>query len=312
MTGEARASAPANWDRIPADHRKVVVGAIYVEREATAGLARLIDKLRTNRQFLREPSCILITGDTGTGKSRFLTRYHEAHPARRIGGRIRRPVLLAELPVRATMPGAATALLEGLGDPGANRGKLVDQTFRVQRLTKDQEVEAVLIDEFQHIVEASGERTINKVGDWLKQLAKSANVPLILAGMPNSAAVLDANKQFAGICPYRFVLDGFGKTTVAERKAFRQFLALIDAQLPFNHLSRLGEQIIADALFVATKGSLRQLARLLQEAAFHAIDRCAPSIETGDLAFGFQTVELLADLDHNPFDELDGTGTGRN
>lgn len=304
MPAEATGAEPADWDRVPADRRKAAVGAIYVEREATTGLARLIDRLRANRRFLPEPSCVFITGDTGTGKSRFLTRYHEAHPHRRIDGRIRRPVLLAELPVRATMQGAATALLAALGDPGAEKGKLVDQTFRVRRLLTEQAVEAVLLDEFQHIVEASGDRTINKVGDWLKQLAKATNVPLVLTGMPNSAAVLDANKQFAGICPYRFVLDGFGERTAAERKAFRQFLAQVDAQLPFNRLSNLGEQGIAASLFLATKGSLRQLARLLQEAAFHAIDRRSPSIEAEDLAFGFQAVELLADLTHNPFDEL--------
>lgn len=304
MSAEAAVADRADWGRVPSDRRKSAVGAIYVEREATTGLARLIDKLRANRRFLREPSCILITGDTGTGKSRFLTRYHEAHAPRRIDGRIKQCALLAELPVRATMQGAATALLKALGDPGAEKGKLIDQTFRVRRLVKEQNVEVVLLDEFQHIVEASGERTINKVGDWLKQLAKAANVPLVLTGMPNSAAVLDANKQFAGICPYRFVLDGFGERTTAERKAFRQFLALVDAQLPFDQLSSLGEQTTASALFLATRGSLRQLARLLQEAAFHAIDRCAPSIGAEDLAFGFQAIELLAGLTHNPFDEL--------
>lgn len=304
MAAEATTSRRTDWDLVPADRRKKLVGAIYADREATTGLARLIDKVRADRQFLREPSCILITGDTGTGKSRFLARYHEASQSRRIGGRMIQPLLLAELPVRATMQAAATALLEALGDPGANKGKLVDQSFRVQRLLQDQNVEVVLIDEFQHIVEASGDRTINKVGDWLKQLAKATNIPFVLAGMPNSTAVLDANRQFAGICPYRFVLGTFGDQTAAERKAFRQFLALIDAQLPFNHLSRLGEQVIANALFRATKGSLRQLVRLLQEAAFLAIERRAPSLEVKDFAFGFQAIELLADLTHNPFDDF--------
>ena len=53
---------------------------------------------------------------------------------------------LAELPVRATMQGAATALLKALGDPGAEKGKLVDQTFRVKQLIEEQDVEAVLFD----------------------------------------------------------------------------------------------------------------------------------------------------------------------
>ena len=307
MAGEPAATQQTDWNRVPVDRRKEIVGAIYAERETTNGLARLIDKVRADRRFLREPSCILITGDTGTGKSRFLVRYHEASPSRRVGGRMIRPVLLAELPVRATMQAAATALLEALGDPGANRGKLVDQSFRVQRLLRDQEVEIVLLDEFQHIVEASGDKTINKVGDWLKQLAKATNIPFVLTGMPNSVAVIDANRQFAGICPYRFVLDGFGRRTVAERKAFRQFLARIDEQLPFNDLSMLGEQAVATALFVATKGSLRQLARLLQEATFHAIHRGAPSVSIDDLAFGFQSIELIANLAGNPFGEHAGT-----
>ena len=49
---------------------------------------------------------------------------------------------------------------------------------------------------------------------------------------------------------------------------------------------------------------MRQLVRLLQEAAFLAIERRAPSLEVKDLAFGFQAIELLADLTCNPFDDF--------
>lgn len=292
-----------DWDTVPAERRKKLVGRIYIEREVTTGLAHLINRVRAERQYLDEPSCILIVGETGTGKSAFLKRYAGASVARRLGGRTIRPTVLVELPVRATMQAAAAEILQKLGDPGARKGNLIDQTFRAKHLLLEESVEVVLIDEFQHIIEASGDRTLNKVGDWLKKLSKDTNIPFVLAGTGNSTGVIDANRQFAGICPYRFRLDGFSNATGEERRAFREFIARFDAELPFNQLSRIAEPKTSQALLLATNGNMRQLVRLLKTAALHAIDRAAPSIGMEDLSFGFRSIELISGLPHNPFDD---------
>lgn len=297
-----------DWDRVPAEERKKLVGEIYIERDTTTLLKTVVDKVRSDRAYLPEPSCVLITGDTGTGKSTFLKHYVQDYPVDRgVPGRPRRPVIYVELSVRCTISDAATAILDALGDPGADVGKQSQRSRRVRHLLVEQGVEAVLIDEFQHIVEASGERTLNKVGDWLKQQAKATNIPFVLAGMPNAASVIDANKQFAGICPYRFELGKFEYGSKAEKLAFRKFLAVLDSNLPFNELSKFSDPLVAAKLFKASKGNLRQLSRLLQQAAFSAIARGAACVESVDLAAGYETIELMASLVGNPF--LDGSAT---
>ena len=113
--------------------------------------------------------------------------------------------------------------------------------------------------------------------------------------------MIGANSQFAGICPHHLSLGGFGYQTASERRAFRQFLATFDSMLPFNQLAMLGEQHTAQALFVATRGSLRPLVRLLREAAFCAIDRATPAIGSEDLALGFESIEAMVGGAQNPF-----------
>ncbi len=183
-------------------------------------------------------------------------------------------------------------------------GTLEKKSERVRIQMKLQQVEVVLVDEFQHIVEASGERTLNKVGDWLKQQAKMTGIPFVLSGLPNSKVVVDVNAQFARICPYRYHLGPFMWDDQASRKAFRMFIAEVDKQMPFNALSRLADIDLAKKLYDASEGSVGRLMLLIRKAAMGAIDRGAECIELGDLAFAFDRILApLSPLDENPFGE---------
>ncbi|WP_275552351.1 TniB family NTP-binding protein [Microvirga brassicacearum] len=126
-----------------------------------------------------------------------------------------------------------------------------------------QKVEVILIDEFHHVVEASGERTLNKVGDWLKQQSKRTNIPLVLTGLPHSASVLEINKQFARICPYRFSRASFDWQDSDRRRAFRLFLAQLDAELPFDDWSCLGDTDKARRIYLASDRHLGNLMLLV-------------------------------------------------
>ena len=295
-----------SWTKRPVDERKAIVGALYVPRDVTEEIREQIDTCREDARSLPEPTCVLVTGDSGTGKSSLLRSYLEAHPPRRVEGIMRRPVLMVELPVKATMLDAATAMLRAMEDPGAEKGTLDNRSHRVRTQLKLQGVEVVLIDEFQHIVEASGDRTLNKVGDWLKQQSKQTGIPFVLVGLSHSASVVDVNPQFGRICPYRFSLGPFRWDEQPNRVAFRRFLAELDSQLPFDELSRIADPDTARRLFLASDGSVSRLMLLIRKAAFYAIERDAPRIETVDLAAAYRRViEPLSHLDHNPFEDDD-------
>ncbi|CUW40084.1 conserved protein of unknown function(containing P-loop containing nucleoside triphosphate hydrolases domain,14-296) [Magnetospirillum sp. XM-1] len=294
--------ATTDWSKVPARDRKMIVGSVYVHRDLGNAIRAQIDENRESAPLFPEPHCILLTGESGSGKSSLLKSYLAANPPSRIDGVLRQPVLLLELPVKANMLGAATVMLRALNDPGSEIGTLEKKSERVRIQLKLQKVEVVFVDEFQHIVESSGERTLNKVGDWLKQQAKMTGIPFVLSGLPNSSVIVDVNAQFARICPYRYHLGPFKWDDQANRKAFRLFLAEVDKQLPFDMLTRLADVDLAQKLHLASEGSVGRLMLLIRKAAMCAIDRGAACVEMEDLAFAFDRILApLSPLDENPF-----------
>ena len=289
-----------SWAETDMAARRRALQDLFVQRAPTMALAELIDKVRADRDALSEPTCILITGDTGVGKSTFLRHYAAQHPPRRDAGCLVQPVIYEELQSETTILGAAKALLYRLEDPSCGKGGLADLTYRVHHQLGAQRVEVVLLDEFQHIVE-TGEITVNKVADWFKQVAKAANVPFVMAGMPTAARVIQSHEQFAGITPYRYTLDQFDYESQKGRNAFREFLALVDAKLPFDGVARFANKEDARALFDVTGGRLRPLMRLIKQAALHALDRGSTNVGPIDLAYGYDQIEPTHPAADNPF-----------
>lgn len=292
-------------DRPPAmlggGERKRLIKHLYVARDATEHIAGIIDTARENRILSDEPLCVLITGDTGTGKSAFLRNYASRTPMRRsASGNLIQPLVSIALDSAVTMIGAAQMILRELQDPSDGKGKLKDVTGRIRKLGKDEQVEAYLIDEFQHLID-TGSKTVSKVGDWIKQLAKSTNTPFIMVGMPDALRVVDGNPQFSGITPHRETLGMFRFEKDGERRIFRSFLAQVDAKLPFERVAGLGDPAIATALFMATGGNMRMLMTLIRQAAGHAVDRKVAAIGMTDLAYGYSQVEAISPLQDNPF-----------
>ena len=234
------------------------------------------------------------------GKTKFLRHYHAQNPARREAGCLVQPVIYAEFPGKITLIGAAKLLLETLEDPNNGKGNLSDLTYRVRHQLQAQKVEVLLLDEFQHIVE-TGDITLNKVADWFKQITKSTNVPLVMAGMPSSDRIIRGHPQFAGITPYRYTLGQFGFDSRQDRNAFREFLARLDAALPFDGIAGLADREWATFLFDASGGRLRPLIRLVKQAALHALDRGSASVGQIDLAYGFEQIEPADATMENPF-----------
>ena len=289
------------WSEISIDEKLIVIRDFYIYRDKTELIRRTIDECRRRRRFIPEPHCVLITGDTGTGKTSLLKQYLAENDPSRVHGVVNRPVVYMELPTRTTIRGAVTRLLRALGDPGADRGNQEARQYRAEILLKNENVEAVLIDEFQHIVEGKGRPTLNDVGNTLKQLSKASRVPFILAGMPDSIEVVNTNRQFGAICKFRYVMGPFVWDDGPGTTEFRQFLVNIDMALPFDNRSDLAGQKMAKRLFDSTMGNLRDLTFLIRIAAERAVSRNAPCIEMMDLAMAYTSEQATSNLPSNPF-----------
>lgn len=285
------------------EQRMIQVGKLYVERNVASAIFSTIDNLRERAKVLPEPSSLMVIGGTGMGKTTLLKTYLARNPQSLVENSIVRPVVYVSLPVKTTIRGAATALLQALEVPGADKGTLGDRTHLIERHLKIQKVEVVLVDETQHVVEASGEKNLPKVGDFFKDLSKKARVPFVLTGMPETKAIFEGNKQLKRLCRLENV-GPFTAETNEEFLAFRRFLVSVDKELPFGGTSRFGDPDMARRIFVATEGKICHVMSLIREAAMLAIEGGSERVQFEHLQQAFDSqLDSIVAIKHNPFDQ---------
>lgn len=312
-----------NWSTLPKEIRLEQVARIFVDRTSTQNIEKRLGKIRADRLIAAEPTCMIIMGETGVGKTTFLKRYRDMHGAeyRDENQNLVRPVFYFSLQARATPLTTAQQMVGALISPDAAKGSLKNLTDVVKHHLLAQRVELVICDEFQHIVKSGGTIATYQAAEWVKEVVKDTRVPFVMAGMPGKdggvAAIIETNDQLKSLTPFRTTISSFGYTTSGERSTFREFLADIDEELPFNEYSMLGDTSrrtesgdlglgISDAIYSVTHGFLRPLNLLLREAATLAIENDHSRIEPSDLRNAVEEIGELSDWCQgtNPFTEI--------
>jgi hypothetical protein len=284
------------------DERLALVGSLYVERDVADEVFGVIDHMRKRARVLTEPKSLMLIGDTGMGKTTLLKAYLEKNPSKLVDNCRVSPVVYVSIPVKTTIRGAATEILRVMEVPRYNKGNLDDRTHLVKSQLVAQKVEVILVDEMQHVVEASGAKSLPKVGDFFKDLSKKAKVPFVLTGMPATKEVVSQNDQLKRMCR----LKNIGPFTAAsgdEFLSFRRFLVKVDAQLPFSEQARLGDPDTARLIFAATQGKICHVMSLIREAAMLAIENGAHVVRMDHLSHAFDSqLDSVVPIDNNPFD----------
>lgn len=315
-----------DWNTIPRDKRLKLAAEIFVDRTSTLNIEKRLAKIRLDRLIAAEPTCMIITGETGVGKTTFLKRYRDRHGAeyRDANNNIIRPVFYFTLQARSTPLTTAQQMVSQLVSPAVAKGGLKGLTDLVKHHLSAQNVELVICDEFQHIVKSGGSISTYQAAEWVKEVVKDTRVPFVMAGMPGQdgvAAIIDNNDQLKSLTPFRTAIMPFQYETLGHRDDFRQFLANVDKKLPFNEFSYLGQPSqsteqgkmlggISDAIYSITRGYLRPLSLLLREAASIAIDNKHSRIQVSDLRDAVEELGLLSDWCQgiNPFTSMPDIG----
>lgn len=300
--------ALADWKKSSKFHRLSVIPTVFVERSSTMLIQDIIEDIRKDRQLLAEPSCMIITGRTGVGKTTFLKRYRDdfGAPSRDENQNQITPVLYISLPSRATPLTTAQELVKQLVGQDFAKGGLKGLTDLAKMHLIAQQVEVVLCDEFQHIVRSAGSIQTYQAAEWIKEVSKDTNIPFVMAGMSEVTSIVETNEQLKSITPYRVELTYFPYSKADQKKLFRDFLRTFDKALPFNEDSKLGSPDIADAIFSVTGGSLRSLNFLIRKSAELAIDADNEKIEIMDLYYATARILSGANIQGktNPFAAL--------
>lgn len=234
-----------------------------------------------------DPDCLLLTGDTGAGKTTIYKTYAQNYPAQETEEGSVVPIVYATIPAPATVKGLVEALLKELGDPLHNKGTTAKQTGRLYDLLNDCLVELIFLDEFYHFIDRESDKVLKNICDWLKNLILNTKIPVILFGLPDSENIMEIdNFQLSRRFNYRHSLIPFPNND-SGIELFRQFLSGIESQLPLAKKSNLAEKLMSERIYYATDGTIAHVMTLIRMGATYAIEQDIEQIDLNVLGFIF-------------------------
>ncbi|WP_311567878.1 TniB family NTP-binding protein [Photobacterium arenosum] len=279
---------------------------VYVELPITTMVMSDFDRLRYNRKFGGDQQCMLLTGDTGSGKSFLIQEY-----CRRVSQASQNPavVLSSRIPSKPTLDSTIIELLKDLGQFGAvhRKGKSKDQslTESLIKSLKSKNTELIIINEFQELVEFQSGRALSEIATRLKYISEEATVPVVLVGMPWAAKIAEEPQWSSRLLIRRELL--YFKLS-QEPEQFIRFVKGLLKRMPFIEAPQLdGKQMIL-ALFSASHGQIRRLKQILNLAVQQALAEEASTVNQHHVASVFG---MLFPSAKNPFllsaEEIEGT-----
>jgi type II secretory pathway predicted ATPase ExeA len=295
------------YKKVPIEDRIQMVEKLYIHFPRNQGALNAIGNCHSHAKLSKESEGILIQGDTGAGKTTVVKLYMQDYPRSVTEVVTMVPVLYATVPVPATCKSLVTALLTAIGDPAAERGSQISQTLRLKRYMEACKVELLILDEFQHFQDRDSLKLLKTVSDWLKVLMDETGVPIVLAGLPYSHTILDAenNEQLRRRFALRIELESFCFNTSRERQDFRRFLNIIDEKLPLAEKSDLADPGTALCIYEATDGVVAHVMKLVRRATVIAVESNREKLTVEILSLAYEQ-RLAANNPGkpNPFGEI--------
>lgn len=274
---------------------------LVVRHSGYADILAHFEECKASLSNSTEPTCILLTGDTGVGKSTLIRAFSKVNPAIQEPERRYVPVLTGTVPIPATMKNLATELLHEMRDPLADRGTLEQRTRRLGVLIKECGTEILFLDEFQHFIERRSDRVILDVSDWLKNLISNTNIPVVLVGLPEAVRVLDANPQLMRRFSSHVELPAFDFNDQSSAREFVKMLSSINRNLA----PMLGGDTClkpeAKRICAATGGRLSLLMKLLKKAVQFATEGKTGTIKLVHLESAYTDCIRRGPPKENPF-----------
>ena len=165
----------------------------------------------------------------------------------------------------------------------------------------DLRTELVIADEFQNVRD-EGARGKSEVANWLKDIVKSTGVPFVLAGLPETVEIIQADDDLHSLTEDPTTITTYDWDDKASKTAWRALLAKIDLEFPFNERSDLAAEETARTLFRCSSGNLRRLRAILRIATARALRNKGKLLTWDDLAAGYHRIPKVVGVEGNPFD----------
>lgn len=251
-----------------------------------------IRKLSIIDNYEHAPNCMLVTGETGVGKTTFIEQYMKNNLRSKLvtedDERTVVPVLYCELPKAKHPKPVAAELLTQLGDPLKGVGDANALLNHLTDLLKKTKVELIVIDEFQHAIETTNKEVLKEIGEFFKRLINKSKVPIAFFGMPWCNPIFEVNNQLKRrVRKSNFKIENFSLDTFGQ---FQMFLEVVQDELPIDFDGSMWEDLeLAFKLFAASSGNMSDLMEgiimpaaikaVLDDADFLTIDHLADAVE---------------------------------
>ncbi|QNN45470.1 TniB family NTP-binding protein [Thermomonas brevis] len=230
------------------------------------------------------PECVHIAGGYRTGKSCVIDDFMSRYPPERLAEGVRRSIVQATIPYNGTVKALVEALLRAFGDPHWARGSESNQTARLLDFLEKTRCKMIILDEFQHLCDKGQQKRLDHTTDWLKTLIEKKPWALVVAGLPESCAIINRNGQLQGRFDHSLVMPLFDWTVASDRTQFRSIVRSFVAEMHPFELPDLGGEELAFRTYLATSGRVGLFAKLMDRAVRHAIQGRTTKIQLTDLA----------------------------
>ncbi|MFI3046514.1 TniB family NTP-binding protein [Pseudomonas coronafaciens] len=264
-----------------------------------------------NTEALGEPVCALLCGPSGSGKSTLCEYFRklyagESEVQRDDGTYTNLPVFYCEVPSPATVKGLITNMLRLLinATPSGTVEKLTHQLITC---LKTSQVRVIFLDEIQRLCinTVSAKVRLDSL-QWIVSLLNGAGIPVILSGTGRCRDIRREDEAFENRYPYFAELSNFdyGLGVSSDYFATLQHLDAAMYQIaPLESGVHLNDPTIAAPLFVGTRGNLKRMRLVINDALKTCMGRKKPfGLTADDFITACQYVALPKNLsDGNPF-----------
>lgn len=263
----------------------------FVEHPVLTRALESMERLRRNHALGGEQHCMLLTGDTGSGKSHLIKHFASCCPDYSEEGVLMRPVLISRIPSRPDVERMIIQLLIDMGQFGAESRKerrreagLAEALVKILQKCKTQ---IIIINEFQELIEFKSVEDRQRVANRLKLISEEAGIPIVLVGMPWASEIAE-EPQWASRLMCRIELPYFKLSE--SRKEYTQFLKGLSIRMGFEEPPGLAYKDLALPLFAACSGEIRRLKHLLDESLLVALKSNAKTVKKDHLAQAFDNL----------------------
>lgn len=261
-----------------------------------------LDECRELSKLGGDPECIIVTGDTGAGKTSVINKYLELNARKESYEGTVIPVLSTILPGEANSVALFQQILADLGHPYPFESKNeVELRVQIKEIAKNCRLELIIIDEFQHLIERKSLKILKETANSIKSLIVDTKIPIALFGMPYSSVILDSISQLAGRFERRRKIGPFRISTDDERNNYLALLTKFEQLMDLPEPSHLESDDMYYRLYAYSSGNLRKLKNLLNYAYKTALEHGELYINANRLVEAAFSCNSAITKDNNPF-----------